>query len=296
MPATKHTLNNNLHPQSAPWQRSRPTTLTNRNNKPPLGQTLITHPTERPLRAVKANTRKPATAWPIQEHQSLLRSNQELEHFAAVAAHDLKSPINAALGWLRSLQAQLTNANDANFTKTFEIIERNLTKSIHQVNDILSLAKLHQPPERHTLCDVNKILDNVLLVHAQKIKNAHVNIRRETLPDVFANAYHLESVFSNLIENSIKYRELGRNLNIEIGYTICEKYYEFFLRDNGVGVPENELENIFDLFSTIQTSNPADSTGIGLAYCKKVISLHGGQIWAESNPRHGITLKFSIPK
>ena len=296
MPATKHTLNNNLHPQSAPWQRSTPTALTKRTNKPPLGQKLITHPTERPLRAVTADTQKSATAWLIQEQRSLLRSNQDLEHFAAFAAHDLKSPINAALGWLRSLQAQLTNTNDANFKKTFEIIERNLTKSIHQVDDILSLAKLHQPPERHTFCDMNKILDNVLLVHAQKIKKAHVNIRRTILPDAFGNAHQLESVFSNLIENSIKYGEPTRNLNIEIGYTACEKYNEFFIRDNGTGIPESELETVFDLFSTAQTSPSVDSTGIGLAYCRKVISLHGGQIWAESNPHHGITLKFSIPK
>ncbi|MEI6833022.1 MAG: HAMP domain-containing sensor histidine kinase [bacterium] len=296
MPATKHTLTSNLHPQSAPWQRSTRTVLTNRTNKPPLGQMGITNPTERPLRAITANTEKPAPAWLIQEHKSLLRSNQELEHFAACAAHDLKSPINAALGWLRSLQSQLTNPSDSNLTKTFEIIERNLTKSIHQVNDILSLAKLNQPSERHTLCDMNKILDNVLLVHAQKIKKAHANIHRTPLPDVFGNTHHLESIFSNLIENSIKYREPERNLKIEIGYNTYEKYYEFFIRDNGTGVPESELENVFDLFSTVQTSSTVDSTGIGLAYCRKVVSLHGGQIWAESNPLHGVTLKFSIPK
>jgi signal transduction histidine kinase len=296
MPATKHTLNNNFHPQSAPWQRSTPTALTNRTNKPPLGQMGITHPTERPLRALTANSEKPAPAWLIQEHKSLLRSNQELEHFAACAAHDLKSPINAALGWLRSIQPQLTNTSDANLKKTYEIIERNLKKSISQVNDILSLAKLNQPEEHHTLCDMNKILDDVLLVHADKIKRYNVNIRRVTLPNVFGNTQQLESVFSNLIENAIKYREPERRINIEIGFITGEKYNAFFIKDNGTGIPESELENVFDLFSTVHTSTSLDSTGIGLAFCRKVIALHGGQIWAESNPDNGVTIKFSIPK
>lgn len=296
MPATKYTLTNNLHPQSAPWQRSTPTVLTIRTNKPPFGQMRITNPTERPLRAVTANTERPAPAWLIQEHKSLLRSNKELEHFAACAAHDLKSPINAALCWLRSIQPQLTSTSDANLTKTYEIIERNLKKSIRQVNDILSLAKLNQPEEHHTLCDMNKILGDVLLVHADKIKRYNVNIRHVSLPNVFGNIQQLESVFSNLIENAIKYREQERRLNIEIGFKTGEKYNEFFIKDNGTGVPERELENVFDLFSTGHTSTPVDSTGIGLAFCRKVIARHGGKIWAESNPDHGVTLKFSIPK
>jgi signal transduction histidine kinase len=300
MPATKHTLTNNLHPQSAPWQRSTPTALNNRNNKSPVRQMRITNPTERSLRAITANTEKSTPAWLIQEHKSLLRSNQELEHFAACAAHDLKSPINAALGWLRSLQAQLTNANDANFTKAFEIIERNLTKSIHQVNDILSLAKLNKhtenQPDNHTLCKMNKLLDDVLLVHAAAIKKNNVNVRRASLPEVVGNAHQLECVISNLIDNSIKYKSRERELELEIGYNDCRTYYEFFVQDNGAGISVSELENIFNLFSTAQTSPPVDSTGIGLAYCRKVVSLHGGQIWAESNPLHGVTLKFSIPK
>lgn len=296
MPATKYTLTNNPHPQSAPWQRSTQTVLTSRTDNRPFGQMGITHPTERPLRALTANTERPAPAWLIQEHKSLLRSNQELEHFAACAAHDLKSPINAALGWLRSIQPQLTNTSDANLKKTYEIIERNLKKSISQVNDILSLAKLNQPEERHTLCDMNKILDDVLLVHADKIKRYNVNIRRVTLPNVFGNTQQLESVFSNLIENAIKYREPERRLSIEIGFNNGKKHNEFFIKDNGTGVPESELENIFNLFSTATTTSPVTSTGIGLAYCRKVVSLHGGQIWAESTPDNGLTIKFSIPK
>lgn len=300
MPATKHTLNNNFHPQSAPWQRSTPTALTNRTNKPPLGQMRITHPSDRPLRAITANSEKTAPAWLIQEHQSLLRSNQELEHFAACAAHELKSPLNAALGWLRSLQTQLTQVSEPDLTQTFEVIERNLKKSIHHVNDILSLAKLNKHteshPESHTLCNMNKLLDDVLLVHAEDIKKNNVSVRRASLPEVLGNAHQLESVISNLINNSIKYKSRERELKLEIGYNDCRTYYEFFIQDNGAGIPVSELENIFNLFSTATTPSPVTSTGIGLAYCRKIIALHGGRIWAESGTDLGATLKFSIPK
>ena len=232
----------------------------------------------------------------LRDQENLLRSNQELEHFAEYAAHDLKSPLNAALGWLRSLHAHSLPKHDKNLEQTLQIIERNIKRSINQVNDILNFARLNRPAVQRETCDMNAILDHVLEVHRAEMRSANVLIERTSMPKVLGNGDQLTSVLSNLVENAIKYRSPSRCLRLQIGCRDGGNFYEFFVKDNGIGIPESKLQDVFTPFTTIPSPTPVESTGIGLAHCRRVIELHHGQIWAETNPSGGSTFRFTIPK
>ena len=296
MHATKHTINNPVTQTISPWERSP-------SGHPTLrAKMTITAPSrtlplpERSAQRTPDSSRTPSPVVFLEERENLLRSNQELENFAACAAHDLKSPRHAAWGGRRSLQAQPEKFNDSHLHQTLCVIERNIKKSIQQVNDILSLAKLNQPQKNPRLSNLNKIVEHVLAIHADKIRDTRGKVTKMELPVIAVDEHRIFFVFSNIIENAIKYKDAVRTLEIEIGFKDLGTSYEFFVKDNGKGIPQYEIKNIFNLFATIPNSETPHSTGIGLSYCKKVINLHGGKIWAESDTSLGTTVKFTIPK
>lgn len=231
----------------------------------------------------------------LKEREDLIRSNQDLEHFAFLAAHDLKSPLQTAISWLHYLHSEIQCQHICSLEKPLEIIEKNLTKSISYVNDLLNLAKLNKAPQTLAECDLNQVLNDSIRLHEDAIRESKGIIIRHDLPKIIANKSQLECVFSNLIQNATKYRATQRILKIEISVVERADSYEFSFEDNGTGIPQEKLRDIFNLYETGETGI-IDSTGIGLTYCKKVIRLHGGDIWAESVLGQGSTIKFTLPK
>lgn len=232
----------------------------------------------------------------LRDLDRLIRSNLELEHFATLAAHDLKSPLHAAFSWLNILSEQLPQKNFAAVDESIEIIQRNLKNAISYVNELLQISKIKESPQNPAVCIVSQIVSDVLDVHSDALKITNARIHQENLPNVPANQKHLECVFSNLIENAIKYKHPERDLMITIGATERDSVVEYSVKDNGIGIPANKLVDIFTLFESFAPRSRPRSTGIGLAFCRKVISLHGGKIWAESSQGQGSTIKFWLPK
>lgn len=231
----------------------------------------------------------------LKEREDLIRSNQDLEHFAFLAAHDIKSPLQAAISWLHHLHSEIQCQNICSLEKPLEIIEKNLMNSISYVNDLLNLAKLNKAKQLLVECDLNQILNDSIRLHEDAIRESRGIIIRHDLPKLMANKAQLECVFSNLIQNAVKYRSTDRILKIEINAIERDHSYEFSFEDNGIGIPQEKLQDIFNLYETGETGI-IDSTGIGLSYCKKVIHLHGGEIWTESVLGQGSAIKFTLPK
>ncbi len=232
----------------------------------------------------------------LKDRERILRSNLELEHFATLAAHDLKSPLHAAFSWLNILSKQLPQKNIAAVDQSIEVIQRNLQNAISYVNELLQISKITHQAANLDVCIVSHIVSDVIQVHSYSLKDANASIHLETLPNVTANQKQLECVFSNLIGNAIKYKHPSRNLTITIGAVTRNSIVEYFIKDNGVGIPSAKLEDIFTLFETVATGSKDRSTGIGLAFCRKVIDLNGGKIWAESSDGQGTTIRFQLPK
>ena len=232
----------------------------------------------------------------LKDRDRILRSNLELEHFATLAAHDLKSPLHAAFSWLNILTEQLPSQNFAAVEESIEVIQRNLKNAISYVNELLQISKIKDHPAKRDVCNVNKIVSDVLHVHTESLKTANASVQKENLSKVQANPRQLECVFSNLIANALKYKHPDRDLMITIGAITRDSVIEYFVKDNGIGIPSSKIEDIFTLFESAAPRSMNQSTGIGLAFCRKVISLHGGKIWAESTEGDGSTIRFQLPK
>ena len=220
--------------------------------------------------------------------------NAELERFAYTVSHDLKSPLITIKGFLGMIQKDVDNERYDRVKGDLNRIANATDKMQHLLEDLLELSRIGRvinPSLSFSLRDVAKeaveLLDALI-----KEYNVKINIS-DNMPVVFADKIRIREVFQNLIENAVKFREKNRQLEINIG---CEKSNEkcvFYIKDNGIGVEKEYLSKIFGLFDKLDPNS--EGTGIGLAIVKRIIELHGGKIWAESEGSGlGMSLYFTL--
>ncbi|HEY9652651.1 MAG TPA: ATP-binding protein, partial [Coleofasciculaceae cyanobacterium] len=142
--------------------------------------------------------------------------------------------------------------------------------------------------------DCNAVLQQALQNLQMAIADEQALITADLLPTVNADQNQLIQLLQNLIGNAIKFhREQSPQVHITAAQQ--DNYWLFQVRDNGIGIKPQYLERIFEVFKRLHTRREYPGTGIGLAICKKIITRHGGRIWAESNPGMGTTFYFTIP-
>ncbi len=143
--------------------------------------------------------------------------------------------------------------------------------------------------------NLEKALDEALFNLEIKIEETQAIITREPLPQIYADYSQLVRVFQNLIGNAIKYRS-QKTPEIDISTTKKDQNWLFSVKDNGIGIQSKYSEQVFQIFKRLHTQDEYEGTGIGLAITKKIIELHQGQIWYDSQPGNGSTFHFTIPQ
>ncbi|MEI6397742.1 MAG: ATP-binding protein [Pseudomonadota bacterium] len=231
-----------------------------------------------------------------QKRQRLERSNKDLEIFAGAAAHDLKSPLQSTISWIAILRDSLAGISVPLAEQAITMIKRNAEKSMALVNDLLQLSRLNGNHGAVVEVDLNVTLEHLKTVLAEEIAKSAATITNMTMPRVRTMPAQIENVLSNLIRNAINYRDVSRPLEINIGFQDCGDNFEFYVADNGIGIPSDKLEKIFVLFERLHSDDDYAGTGMGLAYCQKAIELRGGKIWATSELGRGTQIHFTIPR
>lgn len=227
--------------------------------------------------------------------EQLKRSNRELENFAGVAAHDLRSPIAAISSWLDLLDAEIPKPRGKELDEEIGFIRLNTKKALDLIQDILELSRLNASSVQFEDVDLNQTVSNVLLVLKKDIAAASAEVHVDPLPVVWGIPSQLECVFANLIRNALIYRSKERTPVISVGYVDFVDHYQFFVRDNGIGIDPKFADRIFDMFTRLHSADQYPGTGIGLAYCKKSVELSGGKIWVTSVPGEGSVFYFTHP-
>lgn len=229
---------------------------------------------------------------------ALHESNQELQHFAYVAAHDLQEPLRTVVSYLGLLEKRLDKNIDekskkyiANAISGSERM-RSLIRGLLDVARVTTKAGALAPV---AVGDIIKQIQSDLRVYLLEKK---ATIVFGHLPTINADQTQLNQVFQNLIQNAIKF-QADRAPVVEItGEKIgdgADSFYEFRVKDNGIGIDMEYAERIFALFQRLHTSTEYAGTGIGLSICKKIIERHGGKIRVESIKGEGSTFIFTIP-
>ena len=229
----------------------------------------------------------------------LKNSNQELEQYAYATSHDLKQPIRTINGFANLLKKDLEKKEvlDEENTQFLNLILKSSSNMLHLVTDLLAYAKLTAVTETaFQKLPLDEVLDNVLTDLQNQIDTNEVIIERSQLPTLEVVPIKINQIFQNIISNAIKFKKKTEPLTIKIHSTQKDKYWELAIEDNGIGIEPAHQEKIFAPFHKLHNQQEYAGSGIGLATCKRIIDLHKGKIWVESNKGQGATFIFTLPR
>ncbi|WP_459209470.1 PAS domain-containing sensor histidine kinase [Aquimarina rhabdastrellae] len=222
---------------------------------------------------------------------NLQARNQELQEYAHIVSHDLKSPlrsINALISWLKE---DYTDVFEQQKTNHIPLIENTLDRMEKLINGVLDYSKIDLENNEYKSIDLNQVIHNIKkTTYIPK----HINILiKKPLPILKIDHTKATQLFQNLISNAIKF--IDKNIGIiQIDYEDHGTYHTFSVKDNGIGIDKKYHQKIFKMFQSLQTN--AESTGIGLAIVKKIVQYYNGDIWLESTVGKGTTFFFNLKK
>ena len=221
-------------------------------------------------------------------------SNQDLEHFAAIAAHDLKSPLATISGYLDLLAEEFKDGLGKEGLGYVNVMQRTSGRMLNLVDRLLDYSKVSKIELNFQPTDLAGILAAASQNLSLAIEETKAQITHDNLPVVTGDSDFLTQVFQNLIGNSLKFH--GKNPpQIHVRAESKDDRWLISVSDNGIGFDPKNKEDIFALYRKLNSSE-YQGAGIGLATCRKVVELHGGRIWAESTPGAGSIFFFTLPK
>ena len=229
-----------------------------------------------------------------EKKDKILQKNKELEDFTSIVSHDLKQPLTSILGYIDLIRLEYGEKLDEHanqyLTNTHNIVLR--MKKL--INSLLDYSRLSRDSIQFSKTDCEKILSRVLTNLELRIKEKNAVIYYDNLPELNCNSELLGQVFQNLIGNAIKFNDKD-SVEITISATKKKNFLEFSIKDNGIGIKKEYLNKIFDTFYRLHPHSKFSGHGIGLSICYKIIKLHKGKIWVESEYGKGTTFLFTIP-
>jgi signal transduction histidine kinase len=223
----------------------------------------------------------------------LERHNQELRQFAHTVAHEVKSPLSVVVYLCAILQRRCTETFDKE-TASFVENTRKAVEGLNRlVNELLEFASADSPDRRFQPVDCAQLLEQALENLEPAIAESGATVTSGPLPQLSADPVQVRQLLQNLIGNALKYR--GEPLpRIHISAQPADDGWQFSVCDNGIGIAPRETERVFDLFYRLN-HNASSGSGIGLAFCKRIVQHHGGRIWVDSEPGRGSVFHFTIP-
>lgn len=224
----------------------------------------------------------------------LNHKNKDLEQMTYMATHDLREPLQTVKNFIKLLEKELDEYETPNKALFLQYIDSSTERMDNLIKGILGYSRLGTNRQIE-LVNCHEIVQNVREDLDHLIKSTNTRFDYENLPLITGCKTELHSLFLNIISNSIKFKKHDQKPIIKIEVQESPREWAFFIVDNGIGIAADETERIFSLFQRLHLQEDYPGTGIGLAYCKKIVSLHGGKIHAESEAGVGTTIKFTIP-
>ena len=226
---------------------------------------------------------------------ALERSNSDLKDFAHIASHDLKSPIRSIYSFAKLIKHHNGDKLDESTEEYLDFILRSSERAQNLIDGLLRYSTVDKDLGEQKLIKMCDIGASARLSLISQIKEINAEVVMNDMPYVKANPTLISHVFQNLINNGLKYNTSKHPL-VEIG-SIVNKKNElcFFVRDNGIGIAKKYQPRIFNMFTRLHTSSEYEGSGIGLAFCNRVVAAYGGKMWLESTEGEGTTFYFNLP-
>lgn len=229
----------------------------------------------------------------IQQKADLERANKDLEQFVSICSHDLQEPLSTikfGSDVLGKMYAKHLDDKGASYVSYIKEASGRLSE---QIKALLEHSRIGKSGEKK-LVNTRELVEVVKYDLGKRIKDTNAKIHCGDLPKIQAYEVELRLLFQNLISNAIKYTPAERNPEIRISAYKEGDFWVFSIVDNGMGIPKEDQKDIFTIFSRVQSSNKKDGTGVGLAHVEKIVHLHNGTIWVDSQEGVGSSFYFKI--
>ena len=225
----------------------------------------------------------------------LEQKNTELERFTYTASHDLKSPLVTIKGFLGLLEKDLQVKDEDRVQKDMQQITYAADKMSSLLDDLLELSRIGQVINRPEVFTLNELSEDVLFLLQGAIEKSGAVIEfASDMPPVFADKSRIQEVMQNLLENAIKFSGEDNIPRIAVNAELQENKVLCQVQDNGIGIDSRYQDMIFGLFDRLEVN--VEGTGIGLALAQRIIEMHGGEIWIESDGvGRGALFCFTLP-
>jgi signal transduction histidine kinase len=226
----------------------------------------------------------------------LEKSNQELTDFANIASHDMKAPVRNILSFAQLFERRNKDKFDERDAEYFGFIKTNANQCIKLIESLLNYSKadknIGEPSELDVFDAVVSAQNNLTAI----IDERNAMIKIDDLPTIEAHPMLISQLFQNLINNGIKYNQSAQpSIHIWSEISATEGLV-FAVKDNGIGIPEKHKQDVFAMFRRLHSASEYEGSGIGLAFCKRIVETYEGRMWLESEVGVGSTFFFTLPK
>ena len=231
-----------------------------------------------------------------QRTSQLEATNKELEAFSYSVSHDLRAPLRHINGYVEMLNEKYHKALDDKARHYLDTITSASRQMGILIDDLLKFSRTGRKELSSTELDLNKMIQEIMKELNPVMEGRKIEWDIQELPKVFGDYTLLKLVWTNLLDNAVKYTRNQPLAKISVGYKIEAKNFVFCVRDNGVGFDMKYVHKLFGVFQRLHSQSEFEGTGIGLANVQRIIFKHNGQVWAEAEPGKGASFYFSLPK
>jgi light-regulated signal transduction histidine kinase (bacteriophytochrome) len=225
----------------------------------------------------------------------LATANKELEAFSYSVSHDLRSPLRAIDGFSHILLEDYADKLDDEGKRLLNVVRDNSSRMGQLIDDILNFSRTSRLEMSFSTIDMEKLAREAFEDIQTSVDHSKLQLEIEAIPPAIGDRAMMRQVFVNLLSNAIKFSHHKEPAMIKVGGSIVGDEAVYFVRDNGAGFDMQYADKLFGVFQRLHAMNEFEGTGIGLSIVKRIITRHGGRVWAEGKINEGATIYFALP-
>lgn len=225
----------------------------------------------------------------------LRRSNEDLERLSYVTSHDLKAPLRSIASFASLLEKRYGDRLDKEAAEYFAFIRAGVRQMQQMTDDLLKLYRVSTAEQREQAVDLSAVARKAVEQLGSVIGEHRARVEIDELPAVRGSEAELLALLRNLIGNALKFRRPGEPPRIRITAALDGDVVTVRVQDNGIGIPPEHAEEVFEVFRRLHTGDAFPGSGIGLSLCAKIVERDGGRIWVEQHDGPGATIAFTLP-
>ncbi|PKN94972.1 MAG: hypothetical protein CVU44_03960 [Chloroflexi bacterium HGW-Chloroflexi-6] len=232
----------------------------------------------------------------VKERTSMLEAaNSELESFSYSISHDLRAPLRAINGFSRILEDEIESGNLDELRRYLSLIRENAQQMGVLIDDLLSFSRLGRQAINLITVPSRELVSQVLYMLDSETHGRDVEFDLAELPDCIGDPVLIKQVWMNLLSNALKFTRLREKTCIKVDFEYRQGEIVYIVRDNGTGFDMKYADKLFGVFQRLHRADEFEGTGVGLAIVHRIVTRHGGRVWAESVPDQGSTFFFALP-